>query len=125
TILYNFLQTRIPFSVLAMLSVLSITAITAFIEFADKFGISDKDLYLFGYTQIAPFTLIILLVFWGAFNRMFNVKESKRLLGSVDQGALFASLISFFSIPLVLNIKGFQVQYLYTIGLVCIIAFTV
>lgn len=125
TILYNFLQTRVPFSVLAIISLSIITAITAFIEFADKFGIHDRDLYLFGYTQIAPFTLIILLVFWGAFNRLFNVKQSKRLLGSVDQGALFASLISFFSIPIVLNIKGFEIQYLYTIGLVSIVAFTI
>src|SRR6185436_15012506 len=51
--------------------------------------------------------------------------ESKRLLGSVDQGALFASLISFFSIPFVLNIKGFEVASLYTIGLVSIIIFTI
>lgn len=123
TILYNFLQTRIPFRVLAIFSLLTITAITAFIEFADHFGADPDQIYFFGYTQLAPFTLIILLVFWGSFNRMFNVKESKRLLGSVDQGALFASLISFFSIPFVLNFM--EVPSLYTIALVSIIIFTI
>jgi len=121
TIVYNFLQTRIPFRTLALLSLLTITGITAFIEFGE---VADPDqIYFFGYTQLAPFTLIILLVFWGAFNRMFNVKESKRLLGSVDQGALLASLISFFSIPFVL--KFIEVPSLYTISLVSIIIFTI
>jgi AAA family ATP:ADP antiporter len=124
TIFYNFLQTRIPFRILAILSLLTITGITAFIEFGDKIVTDPQQMYFFGYTQLAPFTLIILLVFWGAFNRMFNVKQTKRLLGSVDQGALFASLISFFSIPFLLNL-GIEVTTLYTISLVSIIIFTI
>lgn len=123
TFIYNFLQTRIPFRVLALLSLLTVTAITGFIEFGDQLGANPRQIYFFGFTQLAPFTLIILLVFWGAFNRMFNVKQSKRLLGSVDQGALFASLISFFSIPFVLNV--IQVEALYTVGLVSISIFTI
>ena len=124
TVIYNFLQSRIPFRILAILSLLTITGITAFIEFSEKFGANTDEVHFFGYTQIAPFTLIILLVFWGSFNRMFNVKQSKRLLGSVDQGALFASLISFFSIPIVLTVFKIQVESLYTIGLISIILFT-
>ena len=125
TIIYNFLQTRIPFRVLAMASLLTVTAITAFIEFADQLvpGIDAKSMHFFGYTQLAPFTLIVLLVFWGAFNRMFNVKQAKRLLGSVDQGALIASLISFFSIPFAL--KVIPVESLYTVGLISISIFTI
>jgi len=122
---YNFLQTRIPFRTLALLSLFAITGITGLIEFGKQYFENDSQVYFFGYTQLAPFTLIILLVFWGAFNRMFNVKQSKRLLGSVDQGALIASLISFFAIPFVLNIKGFEVESLYTISLVSIMAFTI
>lgn len=123
TISYNFLQTRIPFKVLAILSLLTITAIAAFIEFGDRFVTDPDQVFFFGYTQLAPFTLIVLLVFWGAFNRMFNVKQAKRLLGSVDQGALIASLISFFSIPIVLNY--IHVESLYTISLISIAIFTI
>src|SRR5688572_25806352 len=47
TIVYNFLQTRIPFRVLAILSLLMITAITAFIEFADHFGADPDQIYFF------------------------------------------------------------------------------
>lgn len=124
TIVYNFLQRRIPFQLLGILSLITVTVITAVIEFADIF-ISDKEkIYYFGFTQLAPFTLIVLLVFWGGFNRMFNVRQTKRLFGSVDQGALIASLISFFAIPVILPLLP-GVETLYTISLVSITVFTI
>jgi AAA family ATP:ADP antiporter len=126
TLAYNFLQTRIPFRILAILSLSAITVIAAFIEFGHKYvDLDERSLKFFAYAQIAPFTLVILLVFWGTFNRLFNVKQSKRLLGSVDQGALLASLISFFTIPLVLKIKGFDIDSLFTISLIGIVVFTI
>jgi ATP:ADP antiporter, AAA family len=124
TLIYNFLQSRIPFRILAILSLSTITLVTAFIEFGHSYvELDERNLQFFAYAQIAPFTLVILLVFWGAFNRLFNVKQSKRLLGSVDQGALLASLISFFSIPIVLNY--IVVDDLFTISLLSIVVFTV
>jgi ATP:ADP antiporter, AAA family len=124
TLTYNFLQNRIPFRLLAILSLLTITLIAAFIEFGHEYvAMDDRYLRFFSYAQIAPFTLVILLVFWGTFNRLFNVKQSKRLLGSVDQGALLASLISFFSIPFVLDYIA--VADLFTISLVGVVIFTI
>ncbi len=123
TLLYNFLQSRIPFRVLAILSLLTITAITAFIEFGEKLIADTEYLYFYSFAQLAPFTIIIMLVFWGSFNRLFNVKQIKRLLESVDQGTLFAALISFFSIPFVL--QKIEVEHLYTLSLIAVSAFTV
>lgn len=126
TLAYNFLQTRIPFRILAIASLSTITLVTAFIEFGHNYtDLDEVTLNFFSYAQVAPFTLVTLLVFWGTFNRLFNVKQSKRLLGSVDQGALLASLISFFTIPLVLQIKGFELDYLFTGSLIGIISFTI
>jgi ATP:ADP antiporter, AAA family len=130
TITYNFFQRRIPFQILAIASLVIITAITAILEFGDLFFSDMNTVYYYGFTLIVPFTLVILLVFWGAFNRMFNVRQTKRLLGSVDPGALVASVISFFAIPFVLPIlpgetEIDQVESLYTISLVSIFLFTV
>jgi hypothetical protein len=124
TITYNFLQRRIPFQLLGVLSLITVTIISASIEFADNFVEDKETIYYFGFTQLAPFTLITLLVFWGAFNRMFNVRQTKRLFGSVDQGALVASLISFFTIPVILPLLP-GVDTLYTISLVSITLFTI
>ncbi|MFN3841395.1 MAG: HEAT repeat domain-containing protein [Cyclobacteriaceae bacterium] len=124
TIVYNFLQRRVPFQLLGILSLITITIITAAIEFADQFITDREQIYYFGFTQLAPFTLIILLVFWGAFNRMFNVRQTKRLFGNVDQGALVASLISFFAIPIILPLLPSE-DSLYTISLISIVLFTI
>lgn len=123
TIVYNFLQNRIPFPVLAALSLIYVTATTAFIEFADGYFADPNGMYEFGFTQILPFSFLTYLVFWGSFGRLFNLRQSKRLVGSVDMGAMFAAFISFFSLPLILSIPGFELVDLYTLGLVSIVGF--
>lgn len=130
TVLYNFLQNRIPFRTLATISLLVITGITAFIEFGEGTFSNPNTIFFLGFTQIIPFTFITYLVFWGTFTRLFNLRQSKRLVGTVDLGAMVASFIAFFSIPQLLNPqelfgieKGLDTQSLYTIALVSIILF--
>jgi HEAT repeat protein len=119
---YNYLQLRIPFRALGILSLSVITILTLIIEFGDRFIQSQQVIYYFAFTQLAPFTLIVLLIFWQSFNRLFNVRQNKRLFSSVDQGALIASLISFFGIPVILPMLP-GLDALYTISLVSIIVF--
>lgn len=121
TLIYNFLQNRIPFPLLATLSLLTVGIITAFIEFGEGFFSDPSLMYAFGFTQILPFSFIVYLVFWGSFGRLFNLRQSKRLVGTVDIGAMIATFIAFFSIPLLLSVM--TPQSLYTIALVSIIVF--
>jgi ATP/ADP translocase len=124
TIIYNFLQNRIPFPVLATLSLLVITGLTAFIEFGEGFFDDPEQIFFFGFTQIIPFSFIIYLVFWGAFGRLFNLRQSKRLVGTVDLGAMLASFLAFFLIPQILSL-GVKTATLYTVGLASVVAFLV
>ncbi len=98
--------------------------LTAFIEFGKDYVQDVKTLYQFGFTLILPFTFVVQLVFWGSFGRMFNVRDGKRLIGSVDVGTDIASIIAFFTIPILLT-SGVKVESLYTIGLFSIIGYTV
>ncbi len=123
TVLYNFMQGRISFSALAILNLVLVIFFTAFLEFGGGFVKDLKTLYQFGFTLVLPFTFVIQLVFWGAFGRMFNVRVGKRLIGSVDVGTDIASIIAFFTIPIMLT-AGVKVESLYTIGLFSIIAYT-
>ena len=122
TMVFNFLQNRIPFPLLATISLLTVAVITAFIEFGDGFFPNSNDIYAFGFTQILPFTFIVYLVFWGSFGRLFNFRQAKRLVGTVDIGALMATFIAFFSIPLLLNVLD-RPQSLYGLSLVSILVF--
>jgi len=126
--LYNFLQGRVPFNTLAVGSLLVIILVTAFIEFGEHYihnYVTDPNLiYYFGFTQILPFTFIALLVFWGSFGRLFNLRQAKRVIGSVDVGLDIASILAFFTIPVLLRL-GLHLDSLYTIGLVSITGYLV
>lgn len=121
TFVYNFFQNRIPFILLGGVSLLTIISLTALIEFGEGVFSDPDTIHYIGFTLILPFTFITLLVFWGSFGRLFNLRESKRLLGSVDAGFLIASLIAFFSIPQILNYV--PTAALYSIGLVSVIGY--
>jgi hypothetical protein len=123
TLIYNFLQGRISFSALAIFNLVLVIGASAFIEFSRQYVEDIKSLYQLGFALILPFTFIVQLVFWGAFGRMFNVRDGKRLIGSVDVGTDIASIIAFFTIPVLLA-SGVEVQSLYTVALFSIIAYT-
>lgn len=124
TSIYNFLQGRIQFRSLAILNLLVIIGLTAVIEFGDKYVADIKFLYRFGFMLILPFTFVVQLVFWGSFARLFNVRDSKRLVGSVDVGTDIASLLAFFSIPVMLK-YGVETKTLYSIGLASVTLYLV
>lgn len=123
TLLYNFLQNRIPFQLLATFSIAIITGLTAFIEFGESFFTDPKNIYYFGFAAFIPFTFIIYLVFWGSFGRLFNLRQAKRLVGTVDLGAMIATFIAFFLIPIYLKDNDIETESLYTVGLISISIF--
>lgn len=116
TAIYNFLQGRIPFSLLAIGSLTIVIALTAFIEFGEYFVEDVNNLYYYGFTLILPFTFVSQLVFWGSFERMFNLRQAKRVIGSVDLGTMVAQILAFFTIPVLLQL-GVPITTLFTIGL--------
>ncbi|MCP4458703.1 MAG: cyclic nucleotide-binding domain-containing protein [Cytophagales bacterium] len=52
------------------------------------------------FVMLGPVMSITLLGFWGIFGRIFDLKQQKRIIGGIDTGQLFATLIAFFSVPL-------------------------
>ena len=122
TAIYNFLQGRITFILLAIGSLTIVLILTAFIEFGDPFVSNINDLYYYGFTLILPFTFLTQLVFWGSFERMFNLRQSKRVIGSVDLGTMVAQILAFFTIPILLQF-GVPITALFTIGLFSIIGY--
>src|SRR5690606_15400598 len=122
TLVYTFLQNRIPFPALAGLSLLTVAGITAFIEFGESVFSDPTQMYAFGFTQILPLTFIVYLVFWGSFGRLFKLRQARRLVGLGDIGALMATFVALFSVPVLISIFG-STQSLYGLALVSILIF--
>jgi AAA family ATP:ADP antiporter len=124
TVLYNFFQNRIPFQWLATISLLVVAGVTAVLEFGEYLFTNQDDVYFYGFTMILPFTFITYLIFWGSFGRLFNLRQAKRLVGSVDLGAMLAAFIAYFSILLLVSNTTHEILYiLYTISLISILCF--
>lgn len=101
TILFTFFQNRLKFVTLTISSIVLIIIATFsiyyFYHFADS-GIQDATLFIM-YCLVGPITAILLLCYWGIFGRLFNFKQSKRIIGWIDTGQLIAIILANFLIP--------------------------
>lgn len=57
------------------------------------------------FVMMGPVISITVLSFWGVFGRIWDLKQAKRIIGGIDTGQLVATMIAFFSIP-VLSAMG-------------------
>ena len=100
TALFVYLQNRISFSKLAILNWIIILSISAslyyaLINYSDQYrGILVFTLYVLQ----GPLAAITLLGFWGIFGRLFDLRQSKRIIGGIDTGQLTAQILTFFAI---------------------------
>src|SRR5690606_7819825 len=96
TALFSFLQNWIKFTTLALISVLSIFAFTLAAYLLLHFGdAAYHNQYIFAmYCMSGPMTAVLLLSFWGIFGRLFNFRQSKRIIGWIDTGQLIAAIVA-------------------------------
>ncbi|MTI22995.1 hypothetical protein E1176_18335 [Fulvivirga sp. RKSG066] len=122
TAIYNFFQGKVKFTSLAIGATIIITLILLAIEIAFRSVENVEIIHFFAFTFIVPSNFIILLIFWGTFGRMFNLRQSKRIIGSIDTGQLIASIIALFAIPIVIN-KVITTQQLLFVTLLSIVGY--
>lgn len=63
------------------------------------------------FIMIGPITSLTLLGFWGVFGRIFDARQAKRIIGGIDTGQLTATIIAFFSIPLITRLPFVNETY--------------
>lgn len=102
TFLFSFLQVRIKFTNLAISSLLAVVFFTSLVYGLYHFGptIYHDEVLFSMFILTGPLTAVLLLVFWGIFGRLFNFKQSKRIISWIDTGQLLAAILAFFLIPL-------------------------
>ncbi len=102
TLVFSFAQNRIKFSNLTTSTILFVVAITAFFYIGYHYGPAEYKLPIvfFMFCMTGPITAILLLSYWGIFGRLFNFKQSKRIIGWIDTGQLIAIILANFFIPI-------------------------
>jgi AAA family ATP:ADP antiporter len=114
TFVFASAQNKVKFTNLTISSIVTIVAITSGVYILYHFGDkANQDLVLFGmYCLTGPITAILLLCYWGVFGRLFNFKQSKRIIGWIDTGQLIAIIIANFLIPITSSFFGHTDNYL-------------
>ena len=96
--LFTILQKHISFKILAVFNLIAV-----FIFITGVFtviSIQSSPVFIFIlYVMLFPITSIMLLCFWGLFGRIFDIRQSKRIIGSIDAGQLIATILAFVSVP--------------------------
>src|SRR5882762_7109330 len=102
TALFSYAQNRVRFSVLTIVSILTIVLISTGLYVLYHLGSDEQHMaVLFAmFSLIGPITAVLLLCYWGVFGRLFNFKQSKRIIGWIDTGQLIAQILAYFVIPL-------------------------
>jgi len=102
TAAFSFLQSRVSYGKLVIGNLMLVFIITAaiYVLFFTLDGV-QKDYVIFAmFALIGPITAVILLGFWGVFGRLFDLRQSKRIIGWIDTGQLTAAILATISIPL-------------------------
>ena len=96
TAIFSFFQARVNFTSIALATVGFILFFTLGAFWLLKFGNPVyHDRFVFAlYTMSGPITALLLLSFWGIFGRLFNFRQSKRIIGWIDTGQLIAAILA-------------------------------
>jgi hypothetical protein len=101
TWLYSILQNRVQYSRLIIFNIISIILFIAI--FWALFFFQQNDLFIFIlFVMLGPITSLLVLGFWGIFGRLFDLRQSKRIIGGIDAGQLTAIIVTTFSIPFII-----------------------
>lgn len=103
TYIYAYLQRKIAYKNLVLFFLLLMLGLTAALWIQSVAEEVSKIVVFIGFVLALPFSFTASLIFWGYFGRIFNLKQSKRVIGGIDTGQLIASIISLFAIGYILD----------------------
>lgn len=124
TAIFSFGQNHIRFSVLTTITMTLLVALTISFYVGYHYGPEDykKPIIFTMFCMIGPITTVSLLSYWGVFGRLFNFRQSKRIIGWIDTGSLTAVIIANLMIPLTGFIFGDIDNYLIVCALSILLA---
>jgi ATP:ADP antiporter, AAA family len=100
--LYVKLQNRIRYSRLVLFIFVTIFLFVALSRVLSGYIASPRLIYAL-FVMLGPITSLLILVFYGLFGRLFDLRQTKRLVGGIDTGQLIATIITFYTVPLLAN----------------------
>jgi MFS family permease len=114
TAIFSFLQSYIRFSLLTLLVIIGIFSFTVGVYVLIHFGEPQwqNPLIFAMFCFSGPVVALLFLSYWGTFGRLFNFRQSKRIIGWIDTGQLIAAIMASFLIPATARLLPDTTDYL-------------
>jgi ATP/ADP translocase len=126
--IFAYLQNRITYHKLIIINLSLILLFLASIRILFEFGSIYLKEYLtfILFIMMTPIFSVTLLGFWGIFGRIFDLRQSKRIIGGIDSGQLLGAIITFYSVSLINKyIKNVDFLLVSMIGIILSLLFLV
>ncbi len=104
TFLFAYFQNRIRFSTLILVEYINIFLYLVGILVLFNVYYHVNLVYAL-FVMLGPLTALVLLSFWGIFGRLFDLRQSKRIIGGIDTGQLTGTILAFILISLLSKFK--------------------
>jgi hypothetical protein len=132
TALFSMFQNWLKFTSLALGSIVLVFLFTLGEYWLLHYGSAYyHDEFIFAlYCMIGPITAVLLLSFWGIFGRLFNFRQSKRIIGWIDTGQLIASILATlivipFTTELIQDTSNYLLLCAISMAVVCVLLFSI
>ena len=132
TAIFSMFQNCLKFTSLALGSVGLIFLFTLSAYWLIHYGnTAYQDQFIFAlYCMTGPITAVLLLSFWGIFGRLFNFRQSKRIIGWIDTGQLIAAILATlivipFTTELIQDTSNYLLLCAISMAVVCILLFSI
>ncbi len=124
TIVFSFAQNHIKFSNLTTATILIVVAFTTTFYIGYHYGPNEyKEPIIFAmFCMTGPISAVLLLSYWGIFGRLFNFRQSKRIIGWIDTGQLIAIIVANLLIPITAGLFRQTDNYLIVCAISIIIS---
>ncbi len=100
TSIYTYIQQRVSFTKLILLNYVVIFIFIAISRVLFVYAEANWIIFIL-FVMNGPVLSILILGFWGTFGRIFDLRQSKRIIGGIDSGQIIATIIAFFTIPFI------------------------
>lgn len=111
--LYARLQKTVSYSFLSILNQSFIAGLVVVLSTGIYILQNNEVLIFSAFVLLGPLNALAMLNYWGTFSRMFSARQAKRLSGGIDTGQVIATIVGFFSVPIIQQVIHRQEDFLF------------
>mgnify|MGYP000890024118 CR=1 FL=1 len=102
--IFSFTMKKFSFKFHSSATLLVISLFILLLKLGINYGYSKESLAFLGFIFYTPITSLITLVFSSLTMQLFDLRQGKRLFSLIASGSVIAAIVSYMTVPLLLNV---------------------